>query len=75
MLLQTSEIKSLVGHTYNRPEFANKETNKDVVESLIENILLSLEDKDTLVMGKVARSSWGDTRDLVSTFTKTLQHC
>ena len=23
----------------------------------------------------VARSSWGDTRDLVATFTKTVLHC
>ena len=62
MLLQTSEIKSLVGHTYNRPHpcFTEK----------IHSIILG--DRDDLVVGMVVRSNWGNTRDLITTFTKTL---
>ena len=68
MLLKTSDIKSLGGHTYNRPK---PETRLDI-DSLNENIPSSLETEMTWWWAMVARSSWGNTRDLVSTFTKTL---
>ena len=46
MLLQTSEIKSLVGHTYNRPHPCFTEKTHSVI----------LGDKEHLMVGKVARS-------------------
>ena len=75
MSSRISEIKSLGGHTYkgarNRPKLKARDINL-MLTSLKENIPSSLETQDDLVVGLVARFSWGNTRDLVTTFTKTL---